>query len=175
VRPHRAIVIDASIARAAGESEHPVSSMCRTFLVEVLRICHHVAASDAILEEWNGHMSRFTRTWLASMYARKKVDWLEVQVDNELRAAISGAARTDAERKGMLKDIHLIELALHVEAPVTSLDENTARGPFEGACRTVSRLRRIVWVNPTRENEQALEWLRGGAKPEPCPVPGVWY
>lgn len=113
-------------------------------------------------------MSGFARTWLVSMYARRKVDRFEVETDDELRAAVSNAAHSAGEREGMLKDIHLVEAALQATAPVASLDENTAHGPFRNVCRTVRRLQRVVWVNPTKEDENALEWLSDGAPTDPA-------
>jgi hypothetical protein len=102
------------------------------------------------------------------MYARKKVDLTEFETSADLRAAIAVAAGSDLERAGMLKDLHLVEAALHAGAPVASLDEVTARGPFRSACRSVGRLRQVVWVNPTVEAERPLEWLHEGALDEDC-------
>lgn len=159
----RGMVIDASVARAAGESEHPVSSRCRSFLVEVRQICYRLAATDAILEEWNRNRSRFSGAWLVSMYARKKVDRFEIETDTELRAAIPSAARSQEDRDNMLKDVHLIEAALHRESPVVSLDE-TARGLFRTAAGRVGRLKQVVWVNPAKPADKALQWLKEGAQ-----------
>jgi hypothetical protein len=167
VRPRRRpLIIDASVAQAAGTSEYPVPAKCRAFLQGVLDICHRLAVTDAIVEEWNRHQSRFTRAWLRSMRARRKVDWFQVKPDQELHDRICVSATNHQEREGMLKDIHLIEAALHADAPVVSLDENTARRPFRSACRTLRRLRRIVWVNPAVEAEAPIQWLENGAPDE---------
>jgi hypothetical protein len=154
------------VGRAAGESEHPISSKCRAFLEEVLKICHRVTLTAALLEEWNRHRSRFAKTWLVSMYARKKVDRFDIEADQALRARVSAAATSQEERDGMLKDLHLVEAALQADAPVVSLDEMTARVPLRSASRTVRRLRSVVWVNPTADDENTLEWLRNGAQSE---------
>jgi len=56
----RVLVIDASIARAAGDvSMHPTSRNCRDFLQAVLDTCHRMALTTPIKEEWNRHQSRF--------------------------------------------------------------------------------------------------------------------
>jgi hypothetical protein len=159
-------VIDASVASAAGQSEHSVSRNCRLFLQEVRTICHHVALSREGYDEWNRHQSRFARAWLRSMRARRKVDELEIEADDGLRARVSATARNERERDEMLKDFHLVEAALQASAPVASLDEFTARGPFRSACRMVRRVRQVVWVNPTVEAERPLEWLQEGAPDE---------
>src|SRR3954452_5022187 len=74
----RRLVIDASIARAAGDSStHPTSRNCRDFLLIVLEICHRAVMTAPILEEWNRHQSRFASTWRKSMMARKKLEVLK--------------------------------------------------------------------------------------------------
>jgi hypothetical protein len=47
----RRLIIDASVMRSAGETEHPVSKACRNTLFEVLKICHKVAVTTELLEE----------------------------------------------------------------------------------------------------------------------------
>ena len=162
----RGLLIDASVAGAAGTSEHPVSRRCRAFLEGVLQICHRLAITVAVREEWNNHRSKFTGTWLLSMYARRKVDEIRAEPDDNLRAAISALECTAGEREGMLKDVHLIEAALQAHCPVISLDETTARVPFGTACREIVRLRHVTWVNPANDEDQPLEWLRAGALDE---------
>ena len=68
------LVIDASIARAAGRTDHPISKACRDFLEDVLKICHHVVLTKETSEEWKRHQSKFTLLWRSSMFARKKVE-----------------------------------------------------------------------------------------------------
>jgi len=47
---------------------------------------------------------------------------------------------------------------------VVSLDEE-ARKIYASAARAVREIRGIVWVNPSREREEAQRWLSAGA---PC-------
>jgi len=73
------LVIDASVARAAGDvSMNPTSRNCREFLQTVLQICHRMALTAPIQEEWNRHQSRFARDWRTSMVARKKIEVVKV-------------------------------------------------------------------------------------------------
>ena len=75
----RVLVIDASIARAAGEvSMHPTSRDCREFLQAVLRLAHRMAMTARIQEEWNKHQSNFARRWRTAMVARRRIDFVEV-------------------------------------------------------------------------------------------------
>jgi hypothetical protein len=157
-----ALVIDASIARAAGETEHPVSSACRSFLQEVLEICHRVVMTREISEEWKKHRSNFAYRWRASMTARKKVAHPGPVVNQELRGAIQSLDLTDAVRQAILKDIHLVEAAFATGQIVASLDE-TVRGYLRQISGSVRSLRTVVWVNPTNDDEHATDWLRQGA------------
>ena len=87
--PSRVLVIDASIARAAGDtSNHPTSRNCCDFLQAVLKVCHRMAMTDPLREEWNKHQSRFARTWRVSMMARRKVVFLTIPAHHSLKERI---------------------------------------------------------------------------------------
>jgi ABC-type iron transport system FetAB ATPase subunit len=161
----RGIVIDASIAKAAGRSEHPTSSTSRVFLEEIRRICHSLVLSDDLMLEWKHRASFLAREWLASMFARKKVKRLRLVPDKTFKERISTTTGSDKERAAMLKDLHLIEAAIHISAPVASLDE-TVRALFHHASQHVLGLRAVVWVNLSKEQETALVWLENGAPNE---------
>ena len=70
----RRLVIDADVARSAGETKHPVSSACRQFLDAVTECRHRVVMTPEIQEEWRRHASRYTYRWLRRMFARRLVD-----------------------------------------------------------------------------------------------------
>lgn len=63
-RGGRRLVIDANVVRAAGETEHTVSSACRKFLDAVARFEHRVVMTTEIQQEWRDHASRYARKWL---------------------------------------------------------------------------------------------------------------
>src|SRR5437660_6190664 len=71
----RRLVVDASVARAAGGegATHPLSRQCRDCLLAMLHICHRIVMTAEIGAEWKRHRSRFAMTWLTSMEARRKV------------------------------------------------------------------------------------------------------
>ena len=157
-----ALVIDASIAGAAGQTEHPVSSACRGFLQEVLNVCHRVVLTPEISAEWKRHRSKFAYGWLASMWARKKVVRPDPVENPELLGTIRSLELADSVRQAILKDIHLVEAALATDQTIASLDE-TVRGHLQQIAGSVRLLRTLVWVNPTRDDEHATDWLRQGA------------
>jgi hypothetical protein len=166
-----AIVVDASIARAAGETEHPISRRSREFLEAVRAGPLFLVMGDELLAEWKRHRSLFARRWLTAMHARKRVTRLEAIADPPLRQGLHACARrragteteADAWSAAMLKDCHLIEASVAADkAPVAAHDEKV-RSHFHACASAVPVLRDLVWVNPTKQAEQPLEWLAAGA------------
>lgn len=154
--PSRLLVIDASVARAAGFSEQAVSSATRQFLNSVLDICHRMALTEPIREEWRRHQSKFTERWRLSMYARRKIVLLPNNEDAGLTARLQNANQPQ-DRQSTLKDIPLILAARQADGIVVSRDDN-ARMLFQ-----VRELRDIMWVNPVPEPDRVKEWLEDGA------------
>jgi hypothetical protein len=153
------LVIDASVAQAAGWGEHPDSSGSRHFLRAVLEIAHRMVLTPPLVTEWHRHQSKFTREWRKSMHARRKVRMLDAQENAGLRARTLGPDIDEPLRQIRLKDLPLIEAALRTDEIVVSLDEQ-ARAAFQ-----IRELSTITWVNPVREREQMKGWLEEGAEP----------
>lgn len=153
------LVIDASVAQAAGWSDHPESSASRHFLRAVLDICHRMVLTPPLIEEWRRHQSSYTRDWRKSMYARKKIQLLEAEENPGLRKRVldPGAGAQLLEMR--LKDLPLIEAALRADRVVVSLDEE-ARESFR-----FRELNVVTWVNPLRERDRIGSWLEDGAPP----------
>jgi hypothetical protein len=163
----RSLIIDASVAHAAGPEDaiHPTAKHCRDFLLAVSDICHRMTVTAAIDEEWNNHQSGFARRWRRSMFAKKKIDQIEVDANEALRQQLEEVATTDKQAVAMLKDVHLIEAARAAELRVVALDE-VVRKLFRDAAPSVALLRAICWVNPDKAEETPLEWLLAGAPAE---------
>ena len=162
------LVVNASVARAAGGEGATASvSINYTEFVESFRIeCrHHIVMTPELSDEWNAHQSIFTATWLKSMIARKRFDYVEPLVNRALRDKIEGTATGENEVEEMRKDFHLLEAAQETDQTVISLDE-TVRECFARATQHVGEIRDIVWVNPDFTEEEPLVWLQNGARPE---------
>ena len=99
------------------------------------------------------------------MFARRKIEQMEVPDDEQLRLKLGSVTTNQKKRDAMLKDIHLIEAALQADKIVISMD-GTVKGYFQEVTREVFVLRDIVWVNPCKEDETPLEWLQNGAESE---------
>ncbi len=135
----KAIVIDASIARSAGETQHPTSRMCREFLEAVLLICHRMAANPEILAEWDRHQSRFSRRWRLAMVRKGKFVALPRGTDKELWAAFGDSELSATNYSNLHKDLHLIEAALRADRRVASLDD-AVRDIFRQCTGTVAKI-----------------------------------
>jgi hypothetical protein len=163
----RMLVIDASVAHASGDiSMHPISRSCREFLQGVLKICHCMALSDPVREEWDRHQSRFARLWRSSMVARKKLTSVELKEAISLEKRIPKAESDIFLQAIMEKDRHLLETALVSEKRVVSLDERV-RIQFRTHGFELPEVRSICWVNPSVSEEKSGEWLKAGAPNDP--------
>lgn len=167
------LVIDASIAKAAGTTEASTSQLSRDFLCAVLGLCHKVIMTPAIYEEWNKHQTKFAKAWLGQMIAKKKLGRVTIadSTSSQLRDAIdaiqnSGSTPSQVKaEKAMLKDVHLLEAALTTDGRVASADE-TVRRLFSDLSQQVASVQQIMWVNPTHPDEKVIDWLEEGARVE---------
>ncbi|MBI1788581.1 MAG: hypothetical protein HYR60_13650 [Acidobacteria bacterium] len=83
------LVVDASVAVAAGTTEHPISKACREVLEEVRR--HRIVMSTQIRYEWMKRRSVIAVEWLEAMQRRGKVvDLGGLEPHPKLRAEIAG-------------------------------------------------------------------------------------
>ncbi len=155
-RRSRLLVVDASVAQSAGETKHPVSSCCRDSLFAILTICHRVAITEAIQDEWNYHMSRFTRKWLRSMVARKKVHRCEGIPLSHVDEACEGLSVT--EQNGLRKDLCLVEAALAGDGIVVTRDD-VIQAIWHKCHDRFGLAKPIQWINPLIDGVQALERL----------------
>jgi hypothetical protein len=162
----RLLVIDASIAMAAGEvSMHPTSRDCREFLQTVLKVCHCMVMTDPIREEWKRHQTRFARRWQTSMMARRKVEFVEVAAHLSLERRITRAESDEAIAAVMEKDRRLVEAALVTEQRVISLDDRM-REHLHNHVSKLPEVQSICRVNPNKGEERAIAWLESGAPAE---------
>lgn len=169
----RRLVIDASVARAAGgpAATFPLSKQCRDFLSAVLTISHRVVMTPAIIQEWNIHQSDFARSWRASMVARRKLYLIaDPPPYAELLDKLARLPARPRAHAAMEKDFHLIIAALETDRTVASCDD-AARTLFATAARTLGELQAITWVHPGTAD--IVAWLQGGALPEKGRLLGI--
>lgn len=160
----RRIVVDASVARSAGTTEHPSSFHSRQFLQEMLAVRHRAVMTDELVHEWRKHQSVFATRWLAAMRSRGRVVTVEPHDKAGLLALVHGSDLEPNQRAAVEKDCLLVTAAWAADRLVASNDDKVRRL----LCRLVdssAKLGRVVWVNPTVPEESPVEWLRSGARP----------
>ena len=115
-------VIDANVAKGAGKPTTPRALNCVRLLTRVIDGAHFCVFNEALLLEWRNHASVFARGWLRQMHARKRYSLIEVAKHVALRTALVRAAISGAERSGVEKDLHLLELALANDRLIVTLE-----------------------------------------------------
>ncbi len=163
------IVVNASVAKAAGgkDATASVSINCTEFL-ETFRdnTPNHLVMTLELSEEWDEHQSNFAAAWLANMIATRRFHYIVSLQNGTLYDEIIIIANQEKDVTAMLKDLHLLQAALETDKTVISLDE-TVRTLFAQASEKVGEIRKIIWVNPEKtEEEQPITWLKNGAPPE---------
>jgi len=150
----RVLVVDASVARSAGETEHPVSSSCRECLLAILRICHRVAGTPEMRDEWNRHMSRFSRKWKRSMAARRK----PLQIVPAADISLDSSGLPEGEQSAIEKDRCLLEAAFSADRVIVTRDD-TLRELLSKTPQGKQLLGDIRWINPVKDGIAVLENL----------------
>jgi hypothetical protein len=160
-QPYRLLVIDANIARSAGGENaiHPTSQHCRDTLKLILELAHHAAMSPPLLDEWKRHRSVYARTWLHSMFARKRVAPLSPKEHRTLRQAVDTIpSLTGKDRAAVFKDLHLVETAIACDRIILSLDD-TMKKLITFTSQVIKNLRDLSWANPDSAHEDVKVWL----------------
>lgn len=164
-RLSRCLVIDASVARAAGDRPDggQRSRLCGQFLERAREICHRLVLPPELRKEWRDHRSRLAHKWLVEMQKRGRHKVVEPKVLDPtllagLRNRITKAPASSQEQ--MTKDLFLITAALGTDEIIISLDP-TARSLFADIALDFPPLRRVCWVSPEENDWQ--DWLLSGA------------
>jgi hypothetical protein len=164
------LVIDASIGRAAGTeiTTSEQGRICRTFLEDVLKICHKAVMTKEILAEWQKHESVSANIWRVSMFRKGKLiferDLASVpEIVDDIRSAIENDVSEKSIQDILLKDLRLVSAALLTDHRIISLD-NQARKHYSNLARNIPELQKIVWVNPCKTEDDSDKWLQNGCK-----------
>lgn len=172
----RRLVIDASVARSATLSGNPTSTACRELLQVIYDVCHRIVLSAEIYREWERHALqartsadlqrvRFLANWMVAMSRRKGGKILRPRVDRDetLRAKINRLGLPGNARREITEDLHLVEAALAFDRIIVSRDD-AARALFQSVAGDCPEIEKVLWCNPVDLGQEALEWLRTGAR-----------
>ncbi len=141
------LVVDASVAGAAGETDHPTSKSCREVLLNIREVCHRIIMTPLLLAEWKRHESRFARKWRRSMVARRKVRNLK-HLCFKLPAT-DVTCLNDEENQSLRKDAHLFEGAFEGDGIIISLDDEAAR-IWDKCHMHIPAPKTIKWLTPVQ-------------------------
>jgi len=94
-----AIVVDVSVAFAAGDSGKPQPQACRQVLTAIRDHDHRVAMSPDVFDEWmkltkskagtpRSYASIIAIQWLKDMRSSGRVDDIELETNSELRQRV---------------------------------------------------------------------------------------
>lgn len=162
----RMVVIDADVARSAGETENQISSSCRNFLKLILENSHIIVIEDRLNAEWKKHRSNYFRKWKVAMISRKLFKKITIGENDGFEDNITALNLNNNEEDIALKDIHLIEAAIKTENFISSRDD-TARNLFCEISDSLRVIRKIVWMNPVTINDEQIGWLKAGKSRKP--------
>jgi hypothetical protein len=114
------------------------------------------------------YISLFSQRWYRAMIDKEKVIEDLISPDDLLKERVINTLKPEAvkQKKDILKDYFLLEAALASDKTVISLDDKTARKLFSQASQNIDEIKEIVWVNPDKNEEKAIEWLTNGAPAE---------
>ncbi|MFE2886340.1 hypothetical protein [Streptomyces sp. NPDC059272] len=164
----RTLVVDASIARAAGGTENPSSKACRDFLNEILTVGHNLAFNENLIAEWRKHRSNFALQWLGAMQRRGKIKVVRCSPDkvDKLSACVDQTNLLTVKQKDAVrKDFLLLHCAWTSDELVSSLDEKMRR-LLAVMVSEHAEIGGVVWVNPNKAEDRAQEWIKSGARTE---------
>src|SRR5437016_2564602 len=150
----RLLVIDADVAIQASPTHTADQAcvLCSDALEAVLQAGHWIVLSEQLEDEWSRHVRGYSSTWLQQMFARRRVRRLSVPEDPDLLERVFRAHTTQLTREEIAKDLHLPLAALRSDRTVLSKDAR-ARRALASATGAVNEIRRIIWTDPSREDE----------------------
>ncbi|MFT2691041.1 hypothetical protein [Clavibacter zhangzhiyongii] len=160
----RYLVIDANIAKACKDPAESVSATQSYAFLMAVREKHTdlgVVLNDALYEEWEKHGNRTFASWWANMESRSRVRHVGVKQFRDYRRAVQDV-EDEGVRNAMIKDWHLIELALEGWHPIASMDEKQRRY-VRDLSSTYSLIAAIQWCNPILDPGWG-NWVDGGCE-----------
>jgi hypothetical protein len=153
----RKIVVDASVARAAGTRENPSSIACRLFLEGMRRVGQR---------EWIKHRSNFSALWLGSMQRHRRVVWVNPDSLKEAEFMViveSASPLSISQVEAIKKDKLLVLAAYEVDRTIASCDDKM-RKLLCVLAKESDPIGSLVWVNPVNPLEGVQAWLEAGAR-----------
>ena len=160
------IIVDTSVARACGRGHIYANSpapQCVNALAAISNGNMMTAMSRDLKEEWHRHAGPYARRWLGNMIARKRFAVVNDSWGGESLVVSEVQGFSDKKRLAVLKDLHLVSLAMLTDKRILSLDDSQ-KELLAVVASKVKVLRSIHWANP--KNVETQRWLLAGAGDE---------
>lgn len=154
----RRIVVDVSVATAAGADPSPSSRRARGFLDGLLAAGHTIVVTDEITAEWARHGPGFPQRWLASMHDRGRVVRVVPRpglLGNQVRTADDW---TFGEAAALEKGLPLVFAAVATDRVIASCDATTS-ALFARCARYVAPVASVTWIDPAADDDHSAAWL----------------
>jgi hypothetical protein len=114
------VVVDTSVIHSANEPS--ISRNCRNALWSILKICHCVVITYAIVEEWKRHDGVYTRKWRHQMHGRKKI---KIMKEDKLPPISFDESKfTEGDLKALKKDMPLLKTACAGDGVIITRDKS---------------------------------------------------
>lgn len=161
-----ALVLDTNLAQAAGagavHAGEPAPQCVAVFNTIYKNQALRVALNAKLNDEWKLHQREFARKWLINMFSRKRVDIFDENTPWEHEPAFlddldHASPKAKAE---ILKDMHLLKLAMLTDKRVISLDKQQLDWLSKNE-PLLQYLRGLHWASPTHAH--ILAWLEQSA------------
>lgn len=160
----RRIIVDANIAKSCTDpARHATSEGC-LLLTQMLadrRSELQVVLTPTLEEEWERHATRTFMSWWASMESRRRIRHEHDVRVADYRSAIATVGDAGVQEL-LLKDAHLVELALLQHYPVASQDDKQARH-VTALAEDYPLLGNVEWFNPVTADGW-IAWLESGCE-----------
>jgi hypothetical protein len=162
------IVVDTSVARAAGDSGDRTAQMCLNSLEAILEKPSHLAAfNQSLLREWfkeiedrRGRKRRYASSSASEWFLKMRRRLVVLPERKDFINQCIQASASLAAASAIQKDLHLVDLAIQADHRVLSTDKKIV-GHLRQLGKHVPEVCPILWVHPV--DHKAPAWLAGGA------------
>ena len=162
--------------RAAGCSGDPQAGLCSQILQDIMQICHRVAISQEIADEWDKHQSTVAKKWRRSMVAKKKlktqflagIDAIRADLENQVNEKVPDAH--SKKKSELQKDLHLLTATAATDGVLITNDQK-----LKDLCDSYGVTSRVEWMilAPSHDlqehRDRSLERLKDLATNHPNP------
>jgi len=162
------IVVDTSVARAAGDSGDRTAQACFNSLEAILAESSYLAAfNQSLLKEWfkkikdrRGRKRRYASSYASEWFLKMRRRLVVLPERKDFINQCIQASASLAAASAIQKDLHLVDLAIQADHRVLSTDKKIV-GHLRRLGARIPAICPILWVHPV--NHDAPAWLAEGA------------